>query len=97
MKLSELRELLAKATPGPWTRESWYDGHQTIPEVCGDNYMDEGDVRLVLALRNHAEALLDVVRAGDRLRMKLFTADYMDELRENMIRYDQARAKLEAL
>lgn len=77
--LAELRRLLAEATPGEW---------ETVPEIVGSPaFIRSGarcvatktpvsDAALIVALRNHADALLDVVEAGQAYRIARGTYIY---------------------
>jgi hypothetical protein len=70
MKLSEMRKLASKATPGPWEFGLRYgmrcsdsfnaDGEKLL--VCGDMLYRDG--KLVEAMRNNIEKLLDVAEAA---------------------------------
>lgn len=67
--LSELRRLLAEATPGPWL--VWHDGDADgvctsdgEREVVLSAALWEPEALLIVALRNHAEALIDVAEAA---------------------------------
>lgn len=63
MKLSEMRELVSKATPGPWKSFHRLPDHEcpTSWEV-GVTPADiwEYDAKLIAAMRNNIEKLLDV-------------------------------------
>lgn len=62
MTLPELRRLLAEADPGPWSTPGHLIISEPRDEVIADAY-NECDAALIVALRNHADALLDVVEA----------------------------------
>lgn len=76
--LDELRRLLAEATPGEW---------ETVPELGGSRaFIRSGarcvatrtptsDAALIVALRNNADALLDVVEAAQKLQEGLWAGD----------------------
>jgi hypothetical protein len=67
--LQHLRGLLNRATPGPWN-VSWA---KATPEIVGEQWVGalrEGakdDAALIVALRNHAEALIECVEALERI------------------------------
>lgn len=66
---TELKEMLAKATPGPWTLRD--DG--TIGSEHGEiGVIDVPDGPLIVHLRNHAEDYLAAVEA-----LELFQASYL--------------------
>lgn len=83
-----LRRLLDEATPGPWLDNEYYKVVQTgsgdLHAVVryGNTPQPEADAALIVALRNHAEDLLDAADERDVLRAKLeqlhaFAADEM--------------------
>lgn len=78
--IERLRELEAKATPGPWywnERKVSDDGYVYIPQgsylgdtlVClGDSYEGyQADLDLLSELRNHCKTLLTIAEAGEVL------------------------------
>lgn len=77
MKIEKLRELLAKATPGPWppavTASDNRDmGHARGPEHPRPSRMSwhpqtEADAALISAMRDTLPALLDVAEAARTL------------------------------
>lgn len=68
--IAELRRLLDQATPAEWCRRGRFlvyapwsgDPEDTYVGNVADAY-SEVDAALIVALRNHADALLDVVEA----------------------------------
>lgn len=57
-QIERLRELLAKATDGPWFNDFGKIGAES--DECGIGEMDySGDGKLVAALRNSADALIE--------------------------------------
>jgi len=86
--LDELRRLLAESTPGEW---------ETVPELGGSRaFIRSGarcvatrtptsDAALIVALRNHADALLDVVEAAQ---------DFTDAEDEWHLRHGMGRERI---
>lgn len=73
MNTTELRKLLAKATPGPWMLDEWspsdyLDGIQVDARATGPRgsvfWSDKQDARIIVAAVNALPALLDVVEAA---------------------------------
>lgn len=104
--VSELRRLLAEATEGEWYAVKgpdwneddggylgWMVMQSPKQEICDTGRFRERaqeDAALIVALRNHADALLDVVAAADRL-----TATYRTHLADDS--YQQLVATLDRL
>lgn len=72
---TDLRELLAKATPGEWRHRVMSQGQRQYPEVWAPSGFvasfgkeGDGDALLIAALRNAAPSLLDEI---EHLRAKL--------------------------
>lgn len=71
MNITELRELLNKATPSPWDEQHIFDGENMIQHwgMAADKITHIGvtysgqDAALIVALVNNASALLDEVDA----------------------------------
>lgn len=74
MKLAELRELVHRMTPGRWHARSRCISLQT--RHIG-NFAERADANTIAALRNHSEAMLDIVAAVDGV---LATSDPDSEL-----------------
>lgn len=82
--LDELRRLLAESTPGEW---------ETVPELGGSRaFIRSGarcvatrtptsDAALIVALRNHANTLLDVVEEARALVDEAADVNYIDGTR----------------
>ena len=74
MMLERLKELAGKATPGPWYERGIYwllryarkSSYETDWDEAGpeDNMPEEDDACFIVALRNKAEALLEVAEAA---------------------------------
>ena len=74
MTAADLRALSAAATPGPWVAYKYgvvaTDRDGTPYEPCGD-YQDDmrwADKELIVWLRNHADALADLIDAAQEVR-----------------------------
>lgn len=66
---ARLRELLAKATPGPWEDGFyWIVGPKNPTADPLAAFVHDNDGPLIAALRNAAPALLDAAEAGARAR-----------------------------
>lgn len=66
--VSELRRLLAEATDGPWHKSGSLAVYSSGESArCVDVCYRETDAALIVALRNHADALLDVVEEARRV------------------------------
>jgi hypothetical protein len=73
--LAELRDLLAKATPEPWfeddrgsvielgNKSDLVASIDTSYDIPFDREQCEADAALIVALRNHAEALVEIAEA----------------------------------
>ncbi|MCZ7537824.1 MAG: hypothetical protein M5T61_19135 [Acidimicrobiia bacterium] len=72
--VSGLRRLLAEAAPAPWSCAKHLIIADTRDEVIADSY-GACDAALIVALRNHAAALLDVVEAAEGLQAGLWAGD----------------------
>ena len=71
MTVKELRKLLARATKGPWRAGNWTlgIGDYVLEPFFGDEERPgeppaANDLALIVALRNSADAMLDVVEAA---------------------------------
>ena len=62
-----LEELRKAATGTPWTRE----GHSRIPEISMNGIRSSADADYIAFLANNADAILELVRAADKL-MRLY-------------------------
>lgn len=80
--IDEIERLLERATPGPWRGERG-DMLDCVAVVADDPAADypriasvvqHDDVELIVALRNHGDALVAAARERDRLRAALVTA-----------------------
>ena len=56
-----LEELRKAATGTPWTRE----GHSRIPEISMNGIRSSADADYIAFLANHADAILELVRAAE--------------------------------
>jgi hypothetical protein len=65
-RIDELRRLHAEATPGPW---EWTGGEPSDDraKMCISWDGPDADAKLIAALRNNAEALLDAAEALHRI------------------------------
>ena len=91
MTTEQLRAIVAAATPGPWTTRGCSHGGLILerPAAYPVQTVPAEDAASIAALRNHAEALLDVVEASKAARM-MNTQEAIDRL-------DAAIARLEAV
>jgi hypothetical protein len=71
--VDRLRDLLGKATPGPWETSVDYSGRYAVACVkkaglpaCLCDWENEHDFHMIAALRNAAPALLDRIEALER-------------------------------
>lgn len=79
--IAKLRELLAKATPGPWAHQS---GHimplvNSFDWICNCQISNQPNwqynAALIVALRNNAEVLLDAAERAERMEAALHEAE----------------------
>jgi hypothetical protein len=82
MTPAELRKLLDAATPGPWAAQ--FGGfHCTVESDASVDVASceaPADGRAIVALRNHADALLRVAEAAEALRQLRQEADGLDDI-----------------
>ena len=80
--LDRLQTLLAKATPGKWTTENdreYLFAGTTFLNDCFDSF-PLADQDLVLFLRNHAEAMGEVMKAAENLEQATINFQHIGEL-----------------
>ncbi len=104
---AELRELLAKATPPPWGgvedecggKEEYYGHWHLIGPLSLMGRELHDDSRALLALRNHAEALLDAADELARLKAGVADRDHTTHYNDcgcRSARYEAEIARLKA-
>jgi len=62
---TELERLLKQATPAPWYYAGCNTVHGSDHEEVAHPYNMRGDAKLIILLRNHAPAILELVRAAE--------------------------------
>jgi hypothetical protein len=85
--LARLRELEAKATPGPWCHENW----DAVTWRWFSSEMGANDRALIAESRNHLAALLDVAEAAQAVRKR-----HPGNAESADLALDSALARLEA-
>lgn len=62
---TELERLLREATPEPWYLAGCNTVHGSDHEEVAHPFNLQGDAELIVLLRNHAPAILELVRAAE--------------------------------
>lgn len=69
--IKEWESLNAKATPGPWYYAGCNTVHGSDHNEIAHPYNMDGDAELIIFLRNHSEALLELAKAAENARVVL--------------------------
>lgn len=105
MNVEQLRQLEQAATPGEWRVETYEDGsgafvvrgmQYLIAEARPSDHGDQGNARLIAAMRNALPALLDIAEAAQDV---VPSTEFLDHIPGPYayVRVDELKAVADAL